>query len=494
MNLVSVLEDTARKWPESIAVSDKEIRMRYGELRNTVQSLAARMKDAGLLPGDKIGLLYTSSAEYIAACFAVMRAGGIAVTIPRASRLAEIAVLAEAMALDGFCYSARFESLIPPGADKAPMVAEIFAGQPLSCFRRAAQRATPELEREQLLKINTANIRFSSGTTSQSKGIIVSHDTILNRAMIHREIFSVTHTDRMLFLLSMMRALPTPVCAGLVQGATIVGADAMNMHTFKQVVAEFGITLIYATPLFYRTLVNQEDITAGDLSSVRHFVSWGAALSPVTSEMFRVRFGHEIRQFYGSAEGGDVLANFSEDLSKRGSAGKPVPGIEIKLASSGSVVSGEDEVGEICFRAPGMFEGYYRPWRLKDEALDDGWFRTGDLARRDKDGFYWIVGRSKDAINVGGLKVFPSEVESVLLSHPAVEEALVFGVADPLFGEVPHAQIKLLPGAACTVADLLQYADQKLSVFKTPRKIEFVAEFVKTATGKLKRPGAAADS
>jgi long-chain acyl-CoA synthetase len=493
MNLFSALEDTARQWPESIAVSDKQCRMRYGELLGTAESLAADMKNAGLKPGDKIGLLYARSPEYIAACFAVIRAGGIAVTIPRASRPDEIAKLAEAMVLDGFCYSARFESLMPSGNENASIKTQIFAGHPLSCFKPALNCTTLAGEREQLLKINTANIRFSSGTTSDSKGIIVSHETILNRARIHCKIFSVTHNDRMLFLLSMMRALPTPVCAGLVQGATIMGADAMNLHTFKQVVAEFGITLVYAAPLFYRTLVNQENITKDDLSSVRHFVSWGAALSPVTSEMFRAKFGHEIRQFYGSAEGGDVLANFSEDLTKRGSAGKPVPGIDIKLMSSGSIVSGVDEVGEIFFRAPGMFEGYYRPWRLKDEALEDGWFRTGDLARRDKDGYYWIVGRSKEAINVGGMKVFPSEIESVLLCHPAVEEVLVFGVTDPLFGEVPHAQVKLVSGAHCTVGELVQYADQRLSVFKTPRNIEFVAQFFKTATGKLKRNGAPSD-
>jgi long-chain acyl-CoA synthetase len=489
MNLFSALEESARKWPKSIAVSDKQFRVSYGELSDTAESLAADMKRAGLKPGDKIGLLYASSPEYIAACFGVIRAGGIAVTIPRASRPEEIADLADAMALDGFCYSERFESLVPPGNEKTVVKTSIFAGQTFSCSKLAAKRTTVEEEREQLLKINTANIRFSSGTTSQSKGIIVSHETILNRARIHCEIFSVTHNDRMLFLLSMMRALPTPVCAGLVQGATIVGADAMNMHTFKQIVAEFGITLIYAAPLFYRTLVNQENITKDDLSSVRHFVSWGAALSPVTSEMFRAKFGHEIRQFYGSAEGGDVLANFSEDLTKRGSAGKPVPGIDIKLVSSGSMITGPDQVGEIFFRAPGMFEGYYRPWRLKDEALEDGWFRTGDLAKRDQDGYYWIVGRSKDAINVAGLKVFPSEIEGVLLSHPAVEEVLVFGVTDPLFGEVPHAQVKLASDVDCTVGELVEYADQRLSVFKMPRHIEFVAEFSKTSTGKLKRRG-----
>lgn len=489
MDLFSVLEDTAGRWPESIAVSDRQFNLRYRELRDTADGLALDLKKAGVEPGDKVGLLFGRSPEYIIACYAVIRAGAIAVTIPRASKPEEIGQLAEVMGLDGFCYGARFESFIPGENSPASTRKVLLNDKALFCFTPSAVRRTPPGEREQLLKINTANIRFSSGTTSQSKGIIVSHETILNRARIHSEIFSVTHRDRSLFLLSMMRALPTPVCAGLVQGATIVGADAMDMSGFKQLVTEFGITLIYAAPLFYRTLVNQSDITGQDLSGVRHFVSWGAALPPATSERFRSKFGHEIRQFYGSAEGGDVLANFSEDQTKRGSAGKPVPGIEIKLVAPEGVVREANHVGEILFRAPGMFEGYYRPWRLKGDALEHGWFRTGDLARRDGDGFYWIVGRSKEAINVGGLKVFPSEVEAVLLSHPAVDEALVFGVPDAIFGEVPHAQVKLVAGAACTEKELIQYADRKLSVFKTPRRMEFVAEFEKTATGKLKRSG-----
>ena len=182
-----------------------------------------------------------------------------------------------------------------------------------------------------------------------------------------------------------------------------------------------------------------------------------------------------------------MLANFSQDASKRGSVGEPVPGREVKLAPLEAGSSEGADIGEILVRGPGLFDGYYKPWRLREEVVADGWLRTGDLARRDGDGYFWIIGRIKEVINVGGVKVFPYEVEEVLMSHPAVEEAVVYGVAEPRFGEAPHAKVKLRAGASCTERELLRHVNDKLSVFKSLRGVEFVEEIPKTVTGKPKR-------
>jgi len=140
-----------------------------------------------------------------------------------------------------------------------------------------------------------------------------------------------------------------------------------------------------------------------------------------------------------------------------------------------------------------MFEGYYKPWRSRDEVLEDGWFRTGDLARRDADGYYWIVGRTKEVINVGGMKVFPQELEDILLGHPAVEEALVYAAPAPRFGEAPRAQVKLRPGVSSTEKEILDFANANLSVFRMLRGVEFVDEIPKTPTGKARRWKPASD-
>jgi acyl-CoA synthetase (AMP-forming)/AMP-acid ligase II len=190
-------------------------------------------------------------------------------------------------------------------------------------------------------------------------------------------------------------------------------------------------------------------------------------------------------QRYGLTETGPVLVNLSEDISKRGSLGTAAPGCKIRLDNSTDSASAD--FGEIIVCCPGLFAGYYRPWMAKDSLLKDGWFYTGDLARRDRDGYYWLVGRTKTVINVGAVKVFPDEIEDLLLTHPAIEEAVVFGAFDPRFGEAPHAKVKLASGSNCTQRELLRYANQNLSLFKALRRIEFVDAIPKTVTGKTKR-------
>src|SRR6185503_6007134 len=158
---------------------------------------------------------------------------------------------------------------------------------------------------------------------------------------------------------------------------------------------------------------------------------------------------------------------------------------EVKLLGESTAFGDEELSGELLVRGTGMFDGYLSPWLPREELLEQGWFHTGDLATRDKDGDYRIVGRSKDMINVSGLKVVPSEIEDVLLSHPEVEEALVFGVAHPRFGEVPRAKIKLVAGSRAHSTEILRYVKDKVAFYKSPRAIEIVDQLPKTLSGKV---------
>jgi long-chain acyl-CoA synthetase len=301
--------------------------------------------------------------------------------------------------------------------------------------------------------------------------------------------FSVCRDDCILYLLSITYSCAPPIVAALLTGATTLFADAKEIPAFPQLVARHGVTLFYASPLVYRMILNEGETIAGCLGGVRLFITTGSRLPDATAEEFRTRAGKEIVQRYGLNECGGVLANLSGDRKKRGSVGIAA-GMEVKLKVERDAPRKDGAPGELLVRGPGLFEGYCSPWRLRDEVLDDGWFKTGDLMRRDEDGYYWIVGRTKEVINVGGVKVFPHEVEEMLLTHPAVEEALVFGVAEPRFGEAPHGKVKLRAGAACTERELLRFVNERLSVFKTLRAVEFVNEIPKTVTDKPKRSGA----
>lgn len=486
MNLFSILEESARKWPGDPAVVHDGRTFRYSELYDAAESLAGKLRETGVEAGDKVGVTCPNSPEYLVAYFAVLRAQAIVVPMVPELRPPEIARIAKEMALDAFCHSSRFNALVPEGDQSRAMQAPGLAGGEPFEIRLAAERATPESEREQLRNIDAATIGFSSGTTSRAKGIIRSHATFLERVDMQRTKDVITKSSSILWLRPLNRTLPHRLPACMVEGAKVVLANSLATDSLAQLVREQGVNQIYAGALFFRQLLEQ-GLTREDLRGVSHFISGGTSLPRSVAEVFHQRFGCEIGQSYGLAECTPVLVNMGEDPGKRGSVGKPLPGREIKLARLGSDLPEESDAGEILVRGPGMFDAYYKPWRLREEVLENGWFRTGDLAREDADGYYWIVGRVKDVINVGGTKVFPSEIEEALLTHPAVEEAVVYGVAEGRFGEVPHAKVKLRGGARCTERELMRHVNDRVSVFKSLRGVEFVEEIPKTVTGKSRR-------
>jgi long-chain acyl-CoA synthetase len=303
---------------------------------------------------------------------------------------------------------------------------------------------------------------------------------------MENQCFSIGAGDSILYLLSITYAFAPPVAAAILSGATLLVADAGVPARLLQIITEHDVSVVYAAPLNYRMLLNKDASTAECFRGARFLVSTGSRLPDSVLDEYCRRVGHEIVNRYGLNECGMVCANLSRDPGKRGSIGKPA-GCEVRLSGERASAASGEFSGELLVRGPGMFEGYGNPWRSREEFSEEGWFRTGDLARRDKDGYHWIVGRIKEMINVGGLKVIPTELEDVLLSHPDVEEALVFGVADARFGEVPHAKIKLVAGCKTQDNEILRYVKDKVAFYKSPRAIEIVDQLPKTVTGKIKR-------
>jgi long-chain acyl-CoA synthetase len=483
MNLFSVLEAAAKKWPDEIALVHDERSLSYLDLHSAAESLAQRMHSTGIRAGGKVGLMCPSGLECVVAFFALLRSGAVVIPVAPAMKAAEVANLAHEMALDAFCYTAPSQSVIPESRSRGWVAAPISAGRVPLRIQLTAERATPESEREKLRKIGAAVASFTSGTTATAKGVIFSHASLLQRAETFNRTFSLGRGDSILWLVS-TQSLLTVVCAASLQPIKLVLADAMNVGNIPRLVRQQCVGRIHATPLFYRLIANEPDIAAEDLLGVEWFFSTGIALPKATSEVFHARFGREILQAFGLAETSTALVNFNEDAGKRGSIGTPGPDYRVRLDARDT---GDDSLGELLIRGSGLFDAYYRPWRPRDEVLEDGWFRTGDIARRDHEGYYWIVGRAKEVINVGGVKVFPREVEEMLLLHPAVDEAMVFGAPEPRLGEAPRAKVKLVRGALCGEKELLQYVNQRLSVFKALRGVEFVDEIPKTVTGKPRR-------
>ena len=485
MNLFSILDQGVDQWPNEIAIIDHHRKITYRELQAAAESLAGELRRAGIQEGDKVGVMFRRGAEDIVVCFAVARLRAVVVQIPPASKAAEIARLSENLLFDAILYGPGYEALIPDDYGECPENLA-FTEFPV-CLQRGQNRKTSPLEREQLLGCNAAAIGFSSGTTSESKAILLSHAALLARGRMEAECFSIHQGDSVLYLLSISYGFAPPAAAALLSGAKLLIADTGAPERLLELVSEHGVSVVYAAPLNYRMILN-ESRTSDCLRAARVLVSTGSRLPDALLDEYCVRVGHEIVNRYGLNECGMVCANFGRNSSKRGSIGTPA-GCEVKLLGESGSSTAEEFSGELLVRGPAMFEGYYSPWRSREEFSVEGWFRTGDLAKRDKDGYYWIVGRIKDMINVGGLKVVPAEIEDVLLSHPDVEEAVVFGVPHPRFGEVPHAKIKLIAGAGVQSSEILRYVKNRVAFYKAPRSIEIVEQLPKTITGKIKRAG-----
>ena len=478
------LEASARKRPDSGAIVHQEQCLSYNELFRAAGSFADHLEQEGFDDTALVGLTGHKDVESVIAFLGLLCRGNPVITLSPGLQSNELAALAERLSLKALCRSRKAEAnaRIEQTASKNRSAQSHWDGLECTSLRdfSAMDGRSAELARRRI-----TNIRLSSGTTGEAKGIMNSEDATWWRAERNSQMHQVTAGDCILYIVSMDLASPHLI-AYFAQGAQVIVEEAHHFDAIRQLSATHRITHVHATPLFYQMMLTAAELTGDNFPGVRLFISTGAPLSAQIADAFQRKFGREISQYYGLGECGPVFVNVSRDPCKRGATGRLLEGWEIRLVDQSSPDS--QECGELFLRGPGLFEGYYEPWRLREEILEDGWFRTGDLVRRDADGYYWVIGRSKEVINIGGNKLFPAEVEAILLGHGDVEEAMVYGQRDSRFGEVPCAKIKRRLGASVSERDLMRFVNERLSILKALRKIEFVSELPRTLGGKIKRP------
>jgi long-chain acyl-CoA synthetase len=485
--LYPLLERAARIWPNDIALSCIRGDFTYGQLDAAARSLAGQLRDAGIEPGHKVGILCPSGPAYVIASFALFLIDGIVVPIFPGLKRSEVSELASGLGINAVCFD--------------PLYKELFDDDLLQRAVELSQRSVPidlslmplsaagfgNSPDHRLVKIGAPLLRFTSGTTSAAKGVIIPQSAMLAYTERFAACYSIEKGDGVLNLLSMAHIF-YQVTAGLLQGARMLVYEVNDLDHIVGAIKAGQISHIEAAPSFYAMLLRGDSLSAGHFTRIKYITSCGAALPDPVAVKFNEKFGREIVQRYGLTETGPVIINLDEDPKKRGTLGHPAPGCEVRLAAL-ELEAADDSEGEILIRCPGLFAGYYSPWTPAEVILDEGWYRTGDVAAKENDGNFRIVGRTKNIINVGAIKVFPSEIEQILCTHPAVEEALVYGAPDARFGEAPRAKVRLKPDACCDRKELLTFVNRHLSLFSALRDIDYVDTLPKTVTGKLKRSG-----
>jgi len=472
-NIVDVIREETALLTAKAAVVDGTVEVTYGELLDAVDRVTEGLTRAGLKRLDRVAFLCEDCADYIIGSLAILNAGGVVVPVSPSLMRNELEQVLERMDVAYLLYDGTARS----GEE----------GRKLECggcvkrefyVRLLVTRNDPPPDYSML---NPAFIRFSSGTTGTSKGVLLSHESILERTDAADQGMHITADDVIVWVLSMSFHFVVTILLYLRRGAAVVICRQPFPESFLSLAGRRHGTVFYASPFHYYVLAASPAVPATALSKARLAVSTAMKLNVETAGLFAAKFGFELAEAYGIIEVG--LPCIGAGVSRRGCLGPVLPGYEVCIRDPD-----QDGIGLIHLRGKGFFDAYVSPWVLRRDALRDGWFNTGDMGRLDEDNNLFILGRGKTVINFAGMKVFPDEVEAVLVGHPAVRECLVYGETHPIYGQIPCAKVVLRGTVAAPDAtELRRFCFARLAQHEVPKTFSFVDRLELTASGKLKR-------
>lgn len=473
MNIFGVIKKETFEYMDKTAVIDGERRISYSQLLLQVERAALELKKSGVKPGHRLALLADDSADYIVVSLAALSVNAVIVPLAFFLSVNEIENIFSDLDVNWIIYSKAM-----PGRQGVRIFLDICEKE-FYCQERLSKNSLPSGYQD----LNPAFIRFSSGTTGASKGVLLSHKSIIERTDAADEGLKITSNDTVVWVLSMSFHFVVTILLFLRRGAAIVICSNDFPSSMLIAIKDLKPTFIYGSPFHYYLMANSPAFSRDCLSGVRMAVTTAMRLPLETAEKFRLKFGFELIQCYGIIEAGLPFINDSSDPAKRGSVGRILSSYQLKIQEP------SDSGGKLLIKGKGMFEAYFLPWRKKDEICPDGWFDTGDLVLADQEGYVYIKGRVKEVINFCGMKVFPQEVEEVINSFDGVEESLVFGQPHTQYGELPYAKIKLKSEAVndFKTVSLRKFCYSKLSSYKVPKDFQIVESLPKTGSGKLKR-------
>ena len=476
MNIVDTIKKETSNFLTKDALVEGEDRISYGDLLAAVETIASELKASGIQPAQRVAFLCEDSIDYVIVSLAILSISAVIVPISPSISWDEIDAVLKKIDVNFFLFDRAVYSR--EGARPA-----FFGGLCRKDFLLYARKAREELPGD-YYQMNPAFIRFSSGTTGASKGVLISHDSIIERTDAADKVFKMTPDDIVIWILSMSFHFVVTILLFLRRATTIVLCGNAFPESLLAGLRDHQGSFIYASPFHYHILSHSNMFSPELFSHIRLAVTTAMQMPLSGARDFFEKFAFELTEAYGIIEVGLPFINFSEDRSERGSVGTILPDYQIKLINAD-----KEGVGEVYLKGKGMFDAYFSPWQGREEAIPDGWFHTGDLGKLDRDGFLFLVGREKNVINCAGMKIFPYEVESILNQHPAIKESLVYGVDHPQYGQLPNARLvlKKLKETDYSLDELRRFCYQNLASYKVPKEFHFASRLEKTASGKLKR-------
>jgi long-chain acyl-CoA synthetase len=495
--LPQILRQAAERYPHKVAVIHEGRAVTFAELDEQADRCAAALAALGLGKGQTIALFLPNGIPFIVAYYGALRAGAIVSPLNPTYKAREVAYqVADARAV-----------IIVVHPDLYPVVAE--ARGHLSLLREVI--VTGEKPPEGACSLadllesrpprppavdwdaheDVAVLPYTSGTVGLPKGVMLTHYNLTSNI---RQFLAVSEADEGDVFLNHLPfyhiyGMNLMMSAALAAGATQVIMTRFDVETFFALVERHRPTRFFTVPPVLLALTNHPDLARHDLSSLEYVNSGAAPLPPEVAARFQEGTGVLVTQGYGLTETSPVTHSNPLDRVKVASIGIPVPDTEQRIVDveTGTRDLPPGEVGELVVRGPQVMKGYWKRPGETAQVLRDGWFHTGDIARLDEEGYCYIVDRKKEMIKYKGYGVGPAELEALLHEHPAVADAAVIGVPDPMVGEIPEAFVVLRTGVQTTAEELMHFVEERIAPYKKVRVIQFVESIPRSASGKILR-------
>jgi long-chain acyl-CoA synthetase len=487
-NLSSILEQAAASQPDRPAVRMDSLVLTYRQLHDAAARVTSLLWSAGIEPGDRVGLMLPNVPAFPIAFYGALGAGAIVVPMNPLLKGREVAYyLGDSGAKLLFAWHAFAGEAAKGAADAG---AQLIAVED-PALAGALADVTPQTSWADVAADDDAVILYTSGTTGTPKGAELTHGGLGRNARLTAETLLNNSPDDVV-----MGCLPLFHVFGLTCGlntAVTAGGTLTLLPRFDpgkalEIIERDAVTIFEGVPTMYAAMLHYPDADPAKAATLRLCISGGAAMPVEILRGFEAKFGCIILEGYGLSETSPVASfNHPDKIRKPGSIGTPVEGVEMRLVGNDGADVPAGEVGEIAIRGHNVMKGYWGRPEATAEAIPDGWFRTGDLARVDEDGYYYIVDRKKEMIIRGGYNVYPREIEEVLHEHPAVAEVAVVGIPHAELGEEVGAAVALKPGASAAPEELRAFARERVAAYKYPRHLWLVAELPKGPTGKILR-------
>lgn len=511
--LHEILRITAIEIPDKIATAFQGAHLTFREIKEQSDKLATAFIRLGIAQGDRVGIMLPNCPQYVIAAFAILRLGAIVVNVNPLYTPREVAVVAEdsemrlILTLDALApislavkEQTKIENVVVTSmgeysaeATETPMVKGALRMSDLMKDVDAPDLPTIDIDSE-----DVAVLQYTGGTTGKPKGAMLTHYNIFAN-VIQLECWRQSYTrrgeDTYLLVIPFFHiyGFTVGMLDGVWRGAAQVLIPKYDVEALLEAIRDYRPTYFPAVPTIYISLLNHPQAKEYGIDKIRAFNSGSAPLPVEVIEQFERLTGGTLNEGYGLSEASPVTHSTSM-LSRRkpGSIGLPLSDTDIKIVDieTGKIEMPIGEEGELCIHAPQVMKGYWnRPEEtataLRKDENGKTWLYTGDIARMDADGYTYIVQRKKDMILVSGFNVYPSEVEQILYTHPAVLEVAVIGIPDAYRGEAVKACVVLKPDQTATEKELREHCKKDLTDYKIPKKIEFRTSLPKTAVGKI---------